>query len=252
MRMDKVSTFVARQIVADAVNSGVERGGRLENAAEMERRYEVGRTSLREALRVLEVLGVIDIKHGNQGGPVFRGAEPVRLARTLGLYSSVLEVTIGDLIEARLALETMAARLAALSSDREGLSILEAELEHMNSLDPANIEVMDHTDFGSFTLRFHEIVCHSTGNKFLSVISGAVVALLDSSLNRAGALRTYESEVRCDVMEVHRRIAVEILNGNADEAERLTLRHLEAYANGVRDDTPWLWDRVIDWQTTEW
>ena len=68
-RADKVSEVVARAIVHDIVSRGLEPGATLPSEAVMLARFQVGRASLREALRILEVHGLITIKPGPGGGP---------------------------------------------------------------------------------------------------------------------------------------------------------------------------------------
>jgi GntR family transcriptional regulator, transcriptional repressor for pyruvate dehydrogenase complex len=69
-RADKVSEVVARAIVHDIVTGGLEQGATLPSEAVMLSRFGVGRASLREALRILEVHGLITIKPGPGGGPI--------------------------------------------------------------------------------------------------------------------------------------------------------------------------------------
>ena len=76
-------------------------------------RYGVGRASLREALRILEVHGLIKIKPGPGGGPMVDQVDSRDFGRTTSFFFQVLGATIGDLLEARTVIEPMMARLAA-------------------------------------------------------------------------------------------------------------------------------------------
>ena len=68
-RTVKASERVAQEIVRDIVRRGLETGDRLPLEAAMVEEYGVSRTSLREALRLLEVQGLISLKPGPGGGP---------------------------------------------------------------------------------------------------------------------------------------------------------------------------------------
>jgi DNA-binding FadR family transcriptional regulator len=67
-RTAKVSEIIAREIVHDS--RGLPPGTMLPSEAKLLERYQVGRTSLREALRVLEMQGLIVIRPGPGGGPM--------------------------------------------------------------------------------------------------------------------------------------------------------------------------------------
>src|SRR5262249_3313574 len=68
-RTEKVALRVARLIVRDIVERGLTRGDALEAEAAMLQRFGISRASLREALRILEIHGLITIKPGPGGGP---------------------------------------------------------------------------------------------------------------------------------------------------------------------------------------
>ena len=85
-RTVKASERVAQDIVRDIVRRGLQTGDRLPLEAAMVEEYGVSRTSLREALRILEVQGLISLKPGPGGGPVVGTVEPSHLARTAALY----------------------------------------------------------------------------------------------------------------------------------------------------------------------
>src|ERR1700689_1242920 len=69
-RSGKISQTIARNILDDIVVRQLPPGTMLSSEAGMLARYGVGRASLREALRILEIHGLIKIKPGPRGGPV--------------------------------------------------------------------------------------------------------------------------------------------------------------------------------------
>ena len=77
--------------------------------AAMAAQYDVSRSSLREALRILEVQGLIRLKPGPGGGPVVGVVEAANLARTASLYFHLGGATYRDLIETQALLEPLCA-----------------------------------------------------------------------------------------------------------------------------------------------
>src|SRR4051794_14508658 len=82
-RTRKASEDVARRLVAFIVDNRLSDGARLPTEAELQRHFGVGRTTLREALRLLETQGALTIKAGPRGGPVVRLPRPEDLRGSL-------------------------------------------------------------------------------------------------------------------------------------------------------------------------
>ncbi len=117
-RAMKTSERVSLDIVRDIVAQGLRTGDRLPLEAAMAQQYGVSRASLREALRLLEVQGLIHLKPGPGGGPVVGSVEPSNLARTASLYFHLGGATYGQLMQTQVLLEPLCAQLAARHPDR--------------------------------------------------------------------------------------------------------------------------------------
>lgn len=85
-RAEKVSVTVAKEIVHDIARQRLAPGSVLESEGAMLRRYRVARASLREALRILEIHGLIRIKPGPGGGPVVAGVDSGDFGRMATLF----------------------------------------------------------------------------------------------------------------------------------------------------------------------
>src|ERR1700730_1070884 len=116
-RSQKTSERVALDIVHDIVAQGLRVGARLPLEAAMIEQYGVSRASLREALRLLEVQGLIHLKPGPGGGPVVGSVDAANLARTATLYFHLGASTYGQLFETQVLLEPVVAQLAARHPD---------------------------------------------------------------------------------------------------------------------------------------
>src|ERR1700719_833296 len=116
-RASKTSEIVALEIVRNIVAQNLKPGDRLPLEAEMLVQYRVSRSSLREALRLLEVQGLIAIRPGPGSGTVVGRVFPANLARTLTLYLHMAGSTYNQLLDAWIATEPVLAKLAALNPD---------------------------------------------------------------------------------------------------------------------------------------
>src|SRR5215207_2530683 len=105
--------LVAQRIVRDVVRGGLRPGDLLEPERHMLEKYQTGRGTLREALRLLEFQGVIALKPGPRGGPVLLDPSASHLAGTLVLLLQLKQAPFRSIVEVRTALEPMISRLAA-------------------------------------------------------------------------------------------------------------------------------------------
>ena len=88
-RTPKTSENVARAITRDIIRDGRRPGDLLPSEATMLAQYDVSRESLREALRLLEVQGLVAIRRGPGGGPTVCTVDPANLGRVSTLYYPV-------------------------------------------------------------------------------------------------------------------------------------------------------------------
>src|SRR5579863_6955728 len=127
-RSSKISETIARDILDDIVVRKLLPGTMLSSEAVMLDRYGVGRASLREALRLLEIYGLIKIKPGPRGGPVVAEVTSSDLGRSATFYFHAVGATFADLLSARLAIEPMMAGLAASNLSAEGAEEIQRAL----------------------------------------------------------------------------------------------------------------------------
>src|SRR3546814_360135 len=118
-RAPKAADVTASRIVDDILKGSVRVGDKLPTEPEMLERYEVSRESLREALRLLEIQGIVDIKRGPGGGPFVAPLNSGYLARTSSLYFHLSGATYSELLDTWAALEPTLAERAAKLPDRD-------------------------------------------------------------------------------------------------------------------------------------
>ena len=94
-------------------------GSRLPPETEMLERFKVGRGSLREALRILEVNGLVTMRSGPRGGPVVAPRDPASFGQIMTLHLQSANATYRQLLEARVEYEILLARKAAEQDGHE-------------------------------------------------------------------------------------------------------------------------------------
>ena len=236
-RRDKTSEVIARAIVRRAQQEGLEPGARLPPEADMIASYQVGRGTLREALRILEVNGFITLKPGPGGGPTLEGLREESFGRMATLFFQMGGMTYRELIEARLIMEPVAARLAA-QRQREA-----TEVAHLREA-AGVLDVSDDRDYFSHTTDFHATVVRMSGNGMVGLFCQSLADVFRERVS--GVL--FPPEQRAEIIAAHEAISRAISSGNGARAEKLMREHMQHYADFVLERYPGIMDEIVEWR----
>lgn len=229
----KTSEVVALEIVRDIVRQKMQPGDRLPLEAEMLVQYRVSRSSLREALRLLEVQGLIAIRPGPGAGTVVGRVLPGNLSRTLTLHLHMLGSNYDDLLEAWVETEPVLARLAALNPDREKVKA---------SLAPFLEE--DHAWAVREGLRFHDIVAELANNEVLALTLRAVGFIVTEQVltsTERGALEDH-------IVHDHRRLSEAIIAGDPERAATIMREHIRHEVEEFKAFWPLKIGETVQWR----
>ena len=239
-RADKVSEIIARQIVRDIASQCYPPGTMLPPEAVMLERFQVGRASLREALRIVEVYGLITIKPGPGGGPVVQDVTARQFARASTFYFHLHGATFRDLLEARRAVEPMMARLAASHADSEAIERLKVEVgDTRQAYEGGNLP-----EWRQHTSEFHALVASASGNHILDFFGLSLKELYSERLEH----RVVGKSDRPTVLAEHAAIANAIIRRRPAEAERLMAAHMETFTALTMNLVSGLLDDILDWR----
>jgi DNA-binding FadR family transcriptional regulator len=237
-RSEKKSEALARHILRDVLARRLRPGTMLPSEAAMLQDYEVGRTTLREALRILEVQGILGIRPGPGGGPIVAEAGSRGYARTSSLFFQATGVRLLDVMDARLVLEPVIARLAAENRNGGQDAALHEAVDQL-----AGGERLSAPRFAAATRAFHDAVTHLAGQPVLALFGRA----LDDVVTERTARVAYPVHKRGEAAERLCAVGRAILRGNAAAAERLMRDHMrdynrctaEARSGGVKSVVAW-------------
>ena len=231
-----MASRVARLIVRDLVDSGRHPGDALEPEALMLERFGISRGSLREALRILETQGLITIKPGPGGGPSVGAVDSSDFGRMATLFFQVMHVNLGHVLEARLVVEPMMARMAA---ERHGPDRSEELLANV----AAHADALDDRSWLEVTHAFHSTVCGMSDNPLLNLLAAA---LKDIYTDRV-SWYVFPQANRDHVRETHAAIARAIIERDAETAERLMRDHMAKLAGFFEERYPGLMSEPVSW-----
>lgn len=189
-------------------------GAKLPPERELAEMMQVSRPSLREALRALSIMNIIEIRQGD--GTYVTSLEPELLVEHLDFVFSLSDTTIIELFKARRIVEVGLAAMAAEQITDEEIAKLEDCLTH-------SIENVDnHAAFLQADVELHETIVDAARNPFLKRFMASIY-----HLGRASRSRTVEIPgVVNQVVEDHRAIVAAMKARDPEKARQAMLQHL--------------------------
>lgn len=236
-RPQKMSEYTARQVVTDIVGLDLGRGDRLPTVALMAERYGVGYASVREALRMLESVGLINVKPGPNGGPVVNDRADAEFSSVIRLYCQIMGVTFRHIIEARQLLEPILVRELATRGSAELREALLTVTER---------EAKSGADFRTQAHGFYDLIAsHSAANPVLSLLARSVGQVYREFIRGEGP--TVEPAPRPELRAELRAIAEAVSAGDGVRSEQLMAQHMANLAEYVETHYAVSLDSLIEW-----
>ena len=206
-------------------------GAKLPREQDLAERLGLSRNSLREAVRALVLIGVLDTRVGD--GTYVTRLDADVLLTGMGFVGDLLDgTTLLEVHQVRRILEPVATGLAATRLTEDDFVALEASLERMN-------EAETNQDFIDADTEFHRIIVGAAGNATLA----SIILNLSGGMMRARLWRTITEHGVVEISKQrHHDIYVALRAGDADQASAADLIHL---AEGER----WLQLRIARGET---
>lgn len=160
-----------RRLQADITSGRWPVNGRIPTEFELAEELGVGRSTIREAVRSLAHLGMLEPARGR--GTFVRSLHPVR-----GLLSDFAAThATTDILQVRVALEVQAARLAALRAEPD-------ELVRLREAHQADLDHDEHAERGRTPGQFHALLVEASGNLLLIELYAALMAAIRAGIKR--------------------------------------------------------------------
>jgi GntR family transcriptional repressor for pyruvate dehydrogenase complex len=250
IRRNKISTVIAQSIVREIAGRGLQAGSPLPTEQAMAAQYGVGRASIREALRLLESQGLVEIRRGNGGGPVVGTSTSERFGEAMTMHMQVRGASMRHLHESVIYLESLSAERAAImvrdgSADPRAVEEMVEESRRDLARDAeGRLSSQEYVDSGQ---RFHILIKDICPNPVLDLVAEAV-AHIYSTRTAAGGASRFTQDTRMHLHLDHIRIADAIQRGDPDAARDLMRQHMTTSAAAIFDAFPDLPDEMVDWQ----
>jgi DNA-binding FadR family transcriptional regulator len=214
-------------------------GDRYYSEAEALKLHAVSRGTLREAIRFLQIQGVVDIKPGPGGGTFVGKPNWEQLASTLALVLQFSGASIESLIQARTAIEPGIARLAAKCASEEDLAVMREALDEMDK------RLDNYPAYYRAYGRFWNRVAIATQNPLLEMLSPAL-----RKLTRSGGIVPDEVG-RASALERARGVFAAIADHDEDAAYQAMAELEQNYIKSMRTNYPRQISKVVAFSETD-
>lgn len=218
---------IVEQIEGMLATGELQPGHRLPSERELVTQFGASRSTVREALRVLESNGVVRSRPGDPNGPELLPYSSGGLEKQLTRLARASELSLSELIGSRMILDAAANRLAARLRTPDELT----EMEDTHQAMRAAIEV-SYEEFSEADVAFHEAVARASRNAMIqvcnAVVRDVVLSLISSKISRSRNSRALMQES----LDHHSEVLDAIRAGDGERAARDSSRSLYAYYSG--------------------
>jgi len=224
--------LVAKQVL-NMLSSGVLKpGDKLPAERDIARQLNVGRTTVREALKLLTLSGLLEAKRGN--GTYVRQEFESFLMKQLEWPIILNAYQVDKILEVRQPLEVQAAVLAAERATEEELQRI-SSFHKLGAIKGRDIELETELD-----LEFHNAIAAASHNELLSQLMNSMHSILVQYIKLSNAM----TENQATTLKEHQRIYEAIKNRDTVAAEQAMVDHLkisklmilQAFNQGTNDD----------------
>lgn len=212
---------------ADEILEGrLKRGDQIEPDRELAKKLNVGRSAVREALKVLDVLGMIDIRLGQGTYITSRETNFFSVPLSWSLFLDGAQVK--SILQVRGALELRAVQLAAQCEDKNKLDKLtdiyyRMQKTFQESKDTDNLQHALQETLNA-DIEFHTCIAECSGNPIIL----SMLTTIRNFLKRVSGTGMVDAEQLQAVVEEHQKLYGAIISGNVDAATQTMMKHLAA------------------------
>jgi GntR family transcriptional repressor for pyruvate dehydrogenase complex len=198
-------------------------GGRLPAERSLAEQLRVSRTSVREAIRILEAMGVVraGVGSGPDAGTVVISDPTAALGSALRLHVATQHLPVADIVETRVLLESWAVSHAR--ADSPELARAARLLEEMDA-DAVGVD-----EFLALDVRFHLALADAAGNAVVSAMMGSLRESITGYASRLTANLPDWDTMADRLRAEHHNILAAVRSDDGERAAKLVAAHIEGY-----------------------
>ena len=219
IRSSKAPQLIISQIRKQIFEGKLVPGDRLPSESRLMEQFQVSKQTLREALRALEFIGLIEIKKGTTGGAYIAEMDSQIALEVLANFLYFKKLSINDMTEVRKIVEPYSTGIAAASMQDKDIDTLKNLIEKTRN--EFNSDIDSNHSFND-DLEFHCVIARSTKNPLLILM----VDFIESLMADKKTVISPSKEFRTSILEAHERIYNSIITRDSDRARTEMSRHI--------------------------
>lgn len=214
----KVYEQVVEQIKKMVEIGELKKGDKLPSERELVSELNVSRSSIREALRSLEIIGLIECKRGE--GNFIRKNFENNLFEPLHIIFMLEKSTSKDVMEVRQIIETESAALASKNIKDKDISILEDMLLKLKNCNDEKKSI-------DLDKKFHYKIAEMSNNFILLSIMNACSGLIDLNIKGVRDNIILSSDKKEELVKQHEKIFLALKNKDSSKAYSEMRKHMK-------------------------
>lgn len=218
IKHQKIYQQVAEQIQSMLLDGTLNKGDRLPSERVLAEKFGVSRSSVREAIRALEIIGIIESRQG--GGNYIRSKFDQHVFEPLSVMFKLNKGTFHDILEYRMIFEPELAALAAKRITPEDAAILSKLAEELKS--SKNEKKSSKVD-----MQIHIKIVEISGNYLIQSTMMAVSVIMETFIQEARDLILQWQENREELLDIHCRMCQAIIDGDPQLAAHCSREHFK-------------------------
>ena len=218
---------IVEQIEAALATGELSPGQHLPSERELVAQFGASRSTVREALRVLESNGVVRSRPGDPLGPELLPFSPSGLTKQMTRLAQVDELGLGELIAFRMILDGSANLLAARLRTGEQLAEMDSTIATMRMAIEGGYEQFSEAD-----IAFHDAVAVASRNSLIQICNKVVRGVVLSMISDKIAHSRNSKALMKRSLGHHEQVLAQVRAGNGPAAARIARRNLYDYYAG--------------------
>lgn len=228
VRTRRAFEAVCDQVRRQVADGTLRPGQRLPGERELAERFGISRSGVREALRSLELAGLVEARTGASGGFFIGSSSTAGVTQAVRDMVALGQIPTDSVTEARIEVTNVAIRLACQRATKEELDAIEADINHHAALFTAGR--------GSRNTRalteFYRLLAKATHNEVIVMLIDALSEVVRSLLARI------DPQPLPDIIQVRRKVLKHLRAGEAEKACVAMTAHFQNL-NKYLEDRPW-------------
>ncbi|RLA95816.1 MAG: hypothetical protein DRG69_02635 [Deltaproteobacteria bacterium] len=169
----RYSEQIAEMIQEKILKQRLQQGTRLPTERELAEEFQVSRTVIREAIRELEVAGLVRIKKGPKGGIFIDNAYHKPLSASLRKLITSGWINVDHILEVRMLIEPYIASQASLKAKKSDIEAMRSLLQNSSA------HLDDVALLKKNNIEFHLLIAKASGNPVFSILMRSVMDILE-------------------------------------------------------------------------